>query len=407
MIKKLRIKLILVSMFSLMAVLGIIMGTIGMLNYRKVITDADRTLSILAENDGTFPENDGTFPENGMHQLSPELRYETRYFSVLIHGDTIFSVNTGKIAAVDTTAAMEYAEKALMSGKNHGFIGDYRYAISSSYQGSCIIFLDCGRSLGIFYNFVVTSMAVSSVGLIAVFLLMLFLSRWIVKPFSENYEKQKRFITDAGHELKTPLAIINADTEVLEMDFGENEWLSDIQAQTQRLAELTGSLTLLARMEEAQPENRMIEFSFSDLAEEELNAFQSLAKVQKKHLYGDIQPMLSMCGDEAACRRLISILLDNAVKYTPEGGRIDLGLKKQKRHLHLTVFNTAEHISREQLPYLFGRFYRTDESRNSQTGGYGLGLSIASAIVSAHKGKITASTEDEHSLSITATFPVF
>ena len=199
---------------------------------------------------------------------------------------------------------------------------------------------------------------------------MLFRSARIVKPFSENYEKQKRFITDAGHELKTPLTIIDADAEILEMDYGENEWLSDIQNQTKRLAELTNSLIFLAKMEEEQTKIPMLEFPISDMVEETVETFQALAKVQNKTLTSDIEPMLSLKGDEKAIRRLITILLDNAVKYSGEEGKISLTLKKQKNHIHLSVWNTTEQISKEQIAHLFDRFYRTDESRNSETGGY-------------------------------------
>ena len=205
--------------------------------------------------------------------------------------------------------------------------------------------------------------------------------------------------------MKTPLTIIDADAEVLEMDIGENEWLRDIQTQTKRLAQLTNSLILLSRMEE-QPRTEKIEFPISDLVEETVETFQALAKTRNKNLSANIQPMLSMSGDEKAVRQLITILLDNAIKYANDGGKIEITLKKQKNMIYLSTFNTVESISKENIMHLFDRFYRVDQSRNSQTGGYGLGLSIAAAIVNAHKGKITASTEDEKSLLITAAFPV-
>lgn len=415
MIKKLRIKLILASMFSLFTVLFIIIGIAGIINYHNLTSEADYTLTILSENDGGFPEQykimDGQLPydyiSHGGHKLSPELPYESRYFYVLFDDEgNLVAANTGKIAAVDTTTAIQYAQQVIESGSVSGFKDDYRYMVSLSEDEIQVIFLDCGRNLSTFKNFLITSAIVSLVGLAAVMLLLVFLSRRIVKPFSENYEKQKRFITDAGHELKTPLTIIDADAEVLEMDIGENEWLSDIQSQTKRLTELTNSLILLARMEEEQPRIEMIEFPVSDIAEEAVSAFQSLAKTNNKSLSSNIQPFITMSGDEKSIRRLFTILLDNAVKYADEGGKIVFNLEKQKNQIRISVFNTAESISKESLSHLFDRFYRTDKSRNSQTGGYGLGLSIASAIVSLHKGKIFASTEDEKSLLITVSLPV-
>ena len=144
----------------------------------------------------------------------------------------------------------------------------------------------------------------------------------------------------------------------------------------------------------------------SDVAEETVGTFQALAKTQNKVLESNITPMIAMKGDEKAIRRLITILLDNAVKYAKENGRISVTLEKQKKRIRLSVFNTTEQISKEHMEHLFDRFYRTDRSRNSETGGYGLGLSIAAATVEAHRGKITATTEDEKSLLITVIFPI-
>jgi two-component system sensor histidine kinase CiaH len=414
MIRKLRIKLILACMLSLLLVLTVIFGAVGILNYRKILADADSILAILQENDGSFPmsghtKNDSVFLEEPPREdwrFSPELPYESRYFSVFLSADGgVISVNTGKIAAVDTTTAIDYANLVVRNGYLQGFVDDYRYTVYTVDDETHIIFLDYGREMNSFRTFIFTGIGVSLIGLLAVMLLLIFLSGRIVKPFSENYEKQKRFITDAGHELKTPLTIIDADAEVLEMDIGENEWLSDIQMQTKRLAQLTNSLIQLSRMEE-QPQVEKIEFPVSDVVEETVETFQVLAKTQNKSLSSQIQPMLSMSGDEKAIRQLVTILMDNAVKYSDNGGRIELALQKQKNSIQLSVFNTANYISRENLPNFFDRFYRADQSRNSKTGGYGLGLSIASAIVAAHRGKIGATTQDEKSLLIMVTFPI-
>lgn len=413
MIRKLRIKLIIASMLSLLLVLSILLCAVGILNYRQTVADADSILAILEENDGSFPMKEHSKNEFSLEELpketpvfSAELPYESRYFSVFLSEDgEVLAVNTGKIAAVDTAAAIAYAKDAVQEGSTRGFADDYRYTVYTAGDETHVIFLDYGREMSSFRTFVLTSAVVSIVGLLAVMLLLIFLSGRIVKPFSENYEKQKQFITDAGHELKTPLTIIDADAEVLEMDIGENEWLGDIRMQTKRLAQLTNSLIQLSRMEE-QPQVEKIEFPLSDLVEETVETFHALAKTQNKNLTSRIQPMLSMKGDEKAIRQLVTILLDNAVKYSDEGGRIELTLEKQKNLIRLSVFNTAESIPRENLVHLFDRFYRADQSRNSRTGGYGLGLSIASAVAAAHKGRIQAATQDERSLLITVSFPV-
>ncbi|WP_373215492.1 sensor histidine kinase [Ruminococcus sp. 5_1_39BFAA] len=406
MIKKLRMKFIALTMFSLLMVLLVIIGTINLLNYKRIVENADSVLAILSENNGIFPKMNNDRRNDGFNPMSPELPYETRYFSVLIDSTgKILAADMGQIAAVNKDTAVEYARNVFDLNRQKGFMGNYRFIQKASGDNTRIIFMDCGRNLTTFRTFLWISCAISALGLLAVFCMVALLSKSIVKPFSESYEKQKRFITDAGHEIKTPLTIIDADADVLKLDIGENEWLQDIQKQTQRLAELTNSLVCLSRMEEDQNQFQMIGFPFSDVVSETSQSFQALAKSQNKTFNSRIQPMLSLHGDEKAISQLISILLDNALKYSSENGDISLSLEKHNKNIRLSVYNTTEFISQENLKYLFDRFYRTDPSRNSGTGGYGIGLSIAKTIVTAHKGKITASTQDEHSLTITVTFP--
>lgn len=264
-----------------------------------------------------------------------------------------------------------------------------------------IIFLDCGKSLSTFYDFLITSLLVSVLGVGAVFVLLVFVSGRIVQPFALSYEKQKRFITDAGHEIKTPLTIIDADAAVLEMEAGENEWIQDIQKQTQRLKELTNDLIYLSRMEEKPGHIQMTDFPISEIAIETAESFQSIAKMQNKKFTYEIQPMAGYRGVPEEIRRLFSILLDNAMKYSDEQGAIFFQLKQRGKSICIIVFNTVDFIETEQLQYLFDRFYRTDVSRNSQTRGYGIGLSIARAIVLAHKGKITVSSENGRTILFT------
>lgn len=415
MIQKLQRKFIIVSMLSTLLVLAVIIGTINILNYQKVVGDADSTLRILSENNGKFPK-----PEHAVAQdfsdpsargdfhpkaMSPELPYESRYFSVIMNENAeILSIDTGKIAAVSTSEACQYALEAWELKGTSGFLGDYRYLKKDEGDRACLIFLDCGRSLSTFRSFFISSILVSALGLASVLALVIIFSKLALRPVSESYEKQRQFITDAGHEIKTPLTIIDADAEILEMEFGENEWVQGIRRQTLRLAELTNSLIYLSRMEEPENQQMKAEFCLSDAMEETAGSFQALAATQNKSFHMEIAPLLSYYGDEASIRQLISILLDNALKYSPEHGRIVVSLQKKGKNLLFSVCNEAEPISKEQLSRLFERFYRADSSRNSETGGYGIGLSIAKAIVTAHKGKIWANSEDGHSFKISVLF---
>ena len=414
MIKKLRRKFIAVSVLSVFLVLTVIMGAINILNYSRVVRDSDTVLNMLAENDGQFPKRGSGFKHRNRSSdwlfdelspdTSPELAYESRFFTVRISADGVAtSVDTGRIAAVDTDTAKEYAKEVWADGDTSGFLSNYRYLKKTDDCDTVIIFLDCRNRINSFRTFLIYSVMVSLAGMVAVAGLVLLLSKMVMKPVQESYEKQKSFITDAGHEIKTPLTIIDADATILEMDCGEdNEWIKDIRAQVGRLSALTKDLIYLSRMEEEKPQVQMIDFPLSDVITETAQSFQSLAKVQDKTFTVEVEPMLNLCGDEKAITQLISILLDNALKYSDEKGTISLKAHSKGRSVCIEVYNTAEHVEVSELGKLFDRFYRADKSRNSQTGGYGIGLSIAKAVVEAHKGRISASSADGKSLTITA-----
>ena len=408
MIKKLRTKFILLSMTAFFLVLVVIITGINIVNWNAVVHEADELLSVLSENKGAFPMGPGGMGHRLPPGMSPEIPYESRYFSVTLDGNTgsVIQAETSRIVSVDTTQAIEYAKSVLSKGNHRGFADRFRFSIRTENSFIRITFLDCGRKLDAFQNFLLSSIRISLIGCLVVFALIAFFSNRIIRPISESYEKQKRFITDAGHEIKTPLTIINADADVLAMELGENEWLEDIQKQAKRLTALTNDLVMLSRMEEAENTMQMIEFPFSDVVSEAAASFQALAQTQEKVFQCQIQPMLTLWGNEKAIGQLVSILLDNALKYSPIHGTISLTVEKQNRMLRLSVYNTTTNeITKDTLPLLFDRFYRTDPSRNSQTGGYGIGLSVAKAIVTAHNGKIHASTEGGRSLRITVIFP--
>ncbi len=416
MIRRLQIKLITAAMLSLALVLAVIFGIVALRSFRTVASNADEILDILAENEGQFPDTDiAAYMDSGAlwsfsnYNNYEEIPYESRYFTVTLTEDgVVLSADLGQIAAVDETDAVEYAHTALDVGRERGFIEEYRYIVQSlDGGGTRIIFLDCSRLLFTYRLGLFTTVVVAVAGLATVLLVMMLLSKRIIRPIVESYEKQRRIITDAGHEIKTPLTIIDADAEVLAMELGEeNEWLLDIQAQTHRLTELTKNLIFLSRMQEAGGQEQLIDFPVSDVVSEAAQSFQSLAKTQDKVLMCQVQPMLTLRGDEKGVRQLVSILLDNALKYSPQGGVILLTLGKAgKANLQLNVENPAPNLTKKDMAHMFDRFYRGDESHNSQTGGYGIGLSIAKAIVDGQRGRISASSRENGNLVITVTLP--
>jgi len=380
----------------------------NLINYRTVVAEADDTLRLLSENRGSFPDMKDDKFKPMPRPVSPELPYESRYFSVVLRNDgTVVFTDTGKIAAVDDAAAAQYGIKAFYEKSSSGFIGDYRYLRAEEMGQNRIVFLDCGRKLNSFHTFLYASLGMAFAGIVVVFFLIFFFSGQIIRPIAQSYEKQRRFITDAGHELKTPLTIINANVDVLEMELGENEYLTDIHRQTGRLTRLTNDLVMLSRMEEAETTMQMIDFPASEVVEETVLPFQKMAQTQQKQLNWKIQPNLTLCGNYRAMEQLVCLLMDNALKYTPEGGNIRLAFVQTGRNACLTVVNdTIESVERTDLEHIFDRFYRTDASRNCETGGYGIGLSVAKAIVTAHGGKIQASAPNGNTFQITATIPM-
>jgi len=405
MLNRIRIKFITLSMTALFVLLFVIIAGMNVVNYRTIIEEADSTLFMLSENKGRFPPFAGKELPPFMSQETP---YETRYFSmVMSHNKELIDADISRIVEVDAKKAYEYAVAAMILEEERGFIEQYRYISQKENGLQRITFLDIRRKMYSYQTFLKTSIAIGVLGYIGFFIVIVIFSGKIMRPVAESYDKQRRFITDAGHEIKTPLAIINADVDVLEMDLGENEWLADIQKQAKRLAGLTNDLVYLARMEEEEKDMQMIEFPFSDVVQETVSSFHALAKTQNKTLQYMIPPMMSLTGNEKAIRQLINILIDNAIKYSPEKGLIFVDAKKQGKNLILTVFNTTQTpVPKEKLDMIFERFYRLDTSRSTTTGGYGIGLSVAKAIVSAHNGKINAVSEGDCAIKIVVSLPI-
>jgi len=407
MIQKIKIRFITLAMTALFLLLSVIVTGMNIVNYNAIVSDADTKLELLSSNKGIFPEFGADKKWPMPPNMTMETPYEARYFSVLFSSTgEVIHTDTSRIKAIDTSTAVQYATQAIQTENIYDFIGNYRFLASQEGSSIRISFLDCSREFSSFRSFLLISISMALVGYTAFFIVILFFSNRFIQPITESYEKQKQFITNAGHEIKTPLAIIKADVDVLEMEYGENEWLDGIQSQVKRLADLTNDLVYLSRMEETEAHMQMIDFPFSDVVSETAHSFAAVAQAEGKTFQCSIQPMLCLNGNEKAIRQLVSVLLDNAMKYSPAEGFVSLSSQKQGRYLSLTVTNTTLlPIVKQDLNHIFERFYRMDASRNSQTGGYGIGLSVAKAIVAAHNGKIIALAPDDHSLQIQILLP--
>ncbi len=410
MIRKLKIKFILLAMTTLILLLATILVGMNVINYNSVVEEADKTLIFLSQNKGTFPELGIDRPDSMLPtHMSPETPYESRFFWVLLdENGNALNINTEKISSVNESEALAFAKTALKEARTNGFVNHFRYIVKNEPIGIRITFLDCGRTLDSFYNFLKTSLLMAIAGLIVVFFVIFFLSDKIIKPIAESYAKQKQFITDAGHEIKTPLTIINANVDILEIELGEdNESLADIKSQTLRLRSLTDDLVMLTRMEEAENNLQKIDFPISEVVSDAAHPFFTLAGTLGKTLTCHIQPLLSLNGNDKAITQLVSLLLDNALKYSAANSNIELSLGKKGHSVILTVSNATENdIHPEHLDRIFDRFYRADTSRNFETGGHGIGLSVAKAIAVAHGGKISATVPKPKMFQISVSFPI-
>ena len=395
-----------------MVSLGLLMITVvlGMncMNYCSVVREADTVADILSEHRGKFPEGEGKFdklPPN----MSPEVPYESRYFTAEVdeRGD-LFHIDTSHIAAVDEPLAREYATEAMDRRADRGFIKHFRFLKVREPGGATrVIFLDSGRRIDSLLKFLLSSIIVAFLGYALICLVVVFVAGKIIRPVAESYEKQKRFITDAGHEIKTPLSIIGANVDLMELEGCRSESLEEINKQTDRLTKLTNDLVFLAKMEEKGEKLQKIDFPLSEMVGEVADSFKVLAETKQKRLNVSVEPMISMNGNDNGIYQLINILLDNAIKYSPEQSSILLSLEKKGRVAVIRVINdTVTPKKKEELPLLFDRFYRSDSSRSSKTGGHGIGLSIAKAVIEAHGGKIYASLADERKIQITAELPL-
>lgn len=392
MIRSLRRKFILIAMTSLIGTMAVLCAAIGFGNRYAATRRVDKVISILYQNGGTFlPPGSRVDPSDFNFQVTPETAFETRYIIVeLTRQKEIRSVDLEHIAALDRQTVVDTISQIISTGAERGYVDYYRFGVFPNEDGgNTIIILDCFLQLQSANNMLHITIAMFLTCVLIVFVLLLFLSRRAIRPFADNLERQRQFITDASHELKTPLAILSADLGLLEDTHGEDKWLRSAKSQIVRLDRLIKNLVELARTEETIQEGAVEVFSVSEVAQANADAFQPLAEADGKLLVAEITDGISTKGVQNNFFRLFSILLDNAVKYCDTAGTIRLSVSMRGRNICIAVSNPCAEVDTVRLPRYFDRFYRADSSRARSTGGYGIGLSTARAIVTRHKGRIS------------------
>lgn len=402
MIYKLQRKFILICTVAVLSVIILMFGVILALNISSMNKNMDVLADRVSEGGGRFSDmpadgkpHDKNPPrgEQGFDFITSETPFSTRHFTVFFDSEgNVERTITEAIYSIDESAAIEYAERVMSGGRERGWISNYRYKYFSNGAGCGVVFVDGSMTR----SSLMQSMTIAGIVLLGcaalVLVLIFLLSKKAVKPIAESYEKQKQFVTDANHELKTPLTLIMANVEIAELELGKNEWLDDIRSEGNRMAELVSQLVALSRMNEEGHRPDISKVDMSGLVCGTVAEFETLARDREKAIVSSIDGDVVCFGDEALLRRLVAILMDNAVKYCDQNGEVSVVLRRGRRVV-LTVENTYAAVDETELGRLFDRFYRADKARKF-TGGYGIGLSMAKSIAEKHKGEITAYKKD-------------
>ncbi len=393
MIYRLRRKFIGICVLSFLAVLLFVIVLLCLMTTLQTSQTLDRHADLIAENDGRFP-NFEDIPPHGSRPPMPdgfnrESPFTTRYFTVRFdRAGEVVDTDINFIAEVSETEAPRFGLEALAEGRERGWVGDYRYKLYATENGQAVVFVSGVSARENNRTFLLGTLAVFALCSVVIITLIILISGRAVKPAAESYEKQKQFITNANHELKTPLTLIRTNLDILETEQGASEWITDIRDETLLMNDLVCRMVTLARMDEDGTKLNLKLFDLSDAVAETVSVFAPTVERGHRRLSLSTAPHVTVNGDEASLRQVISILMDNAVKYCDEGGDITVTLTGDRRPV-LTVENTYAAVSALDLERLFDRFYRADKARTYGTG-FGIGLSIAKAIVEKHRGTISA-----------------
>lgn len=417
MIKRLRNRFIRIATLSVAAVMLLLTVILNAANYISTDADQRQTLTLIAENRGTIPITQPDMPDGTQEppdmpdgitpqpdQSDPgrrggpftaETPFATRFFVLRFQDDgTLVQADLTKIASVTEDDTAVYLNAAVKKGTGYGYCGSYRFYVTDTDDGQHLaIFLDCYQSLRAVRTVLVWSLAADALCTLLVLGLVVLLSRRAIDPVVRSAEQQKQFITDASHELKTPITVIATSLKVLEMEVGRQKWIDKARGQTEKLTSLVNSLVTLSRMDEEESPLKKEPFPISDAVWETAESFTELAASAGHPLTVQVTEGLVCCGDEYAVRQLTSILLDNAVKYAAPDSPITLTLEKSRRGVVLRTTNRCEDAAHIDTAKLFDRFYRADPSRTA--GGFGIGLSIARSIAEGHRGSISAAVDGD------------
>lgn len=312
-----------------------------------------------------------------------------------VDGEFLASLNNDDLTA---EVAQSYIDEAFAQGSEDGMFETLQFFIQQKENGTLMVFTDKASEMDMLDQLMKTTILIGAVSLVLLSILTYFLSKKNIEPIKIAFNKQKQFISDASHELKTPLTVISANADVLSCELGDNKWLEYIKSQTDRMNVLVNELLNLTRLENNSVDFSCGEFNLSKAVENTALPFECQAFETQKNFVIDVQENLTIVGSERHIKQMTAIFIDNALKYSKENGTVRVTLKEQNDKKILSVYNTGNGIKESEKDKIFERFYRSDSSRARTTGGYGLGLAIAKTIIDKHKFKITIDNVEGESI---------
>ncbi|NQX61706.1 sensor histidine kinase [Paenibacillus qinlingensis] len=421
MFNKLRNRFLIVNLVIISCIMVLSFATIYFITYQNVKADIDMELHGVA-NFNLKPDgkkgNMKLGPDGGHHPQEPQGYNDSppeRSVSFVLQADSQWNITSTNSRFDMDTVFYETAIKEASLGRSD--IGQFTldgnqwaYMVQKNDTGYSVVYLDVTAQKTILTNLVYTFSLVGLVMLIVIFFTSRYFANRSIAPVREAFQKQKQFIADASHELKTPLAVINTNADVLLANSedtieSQSKWLHRIKSETERMKTLTNDLLYLTEMDDTRAGILYSEFNVSESVESVLLTMEAVVFEKDITLDYEIQPDLTLHGNSEQIKQVVMILMDNAIKYTPPKGAITLSFKKHHSDTLLTVTNTGEGISPEHVERIFDRFYRADTSRSRKHGGYGLGLAIAKSIVEQHKGKIHAKSVQQETTSFYVQLP--
>lgn len=409
MFTKLRNRLLIINMATILFIMIVAFVSIYFITCQKVESDIDINLEIVSDyyhkKEKQSPPKDSQSKGYTKDELLPCFALRT---------DLQWNIlSTESKLDLDHTFFELVVDEISSTNSLHGRLKlddiNWAYKVEQNSSGYSIYALDVTSELKVVNNLLYAFVIVGIIMLILIFFLTKLLANRYIKPVKEAFEKQKQFISDASHELKTPLSVIHTNTDVLlsnkeDLIVNQLKWVEHIKTETERMKLLTNDLLYLAEMDDKHTDIIFAPFNISHAVESVILTMEGVIYEKQVNLDYQIEPNITTTGNVEQMKQLVMILLDNAIKYTNTQGLITLELRKRHNEVILEITNTGTGISKEHLEKIFDRFYRNDPSRSRKYGGYGLGLAIAKSIVEKHKGKISVKSNPNEMTTFTVRF---